>query len=70
MKDFLKELQLHTLRGDIQQIGMETDYNKRGIRNILQKRFINLNSNVTLNDFNKVLSEEYKKVETWRAAKA
>lgn len=63
----MKELRIHTLRGDIQQIGMESDYNKLGIRSILEKRYVNLDSDITEDEFNRILSEEYKKVETWRA---
>lgn len=63
----MKELRIHTLRGDIQQIGMESDYNKRGIRSILGKRYVNPDSGITEEEFNLILSEEYKKVETWRS---
>jgi len=38
--DLTAELRLHTLRGDIQQIGMESDYNKLGIRRILEQRYV------------------------------
>lgn len=62
----MKELRIHTLRGDIQQIGMESNYNKLGIRSILEKRYVNLDSDITEEEFNQILSEEYKKVETWR----
>lgn len=66
----MKELRIHTLRGDIQQIGMESSYNKRGIRSILEKRYVNLDSDITGDEFNWILSEEYKKVETWRPRQA
>jgi len=62
----MKELRIHTLRGDIQQIGMESNYNKLGICSILEKRYVNLDSDITEDEFNRILSEEYKKVETWR----
>lgn len=63
----MKELRIHTLRGDIQQIGMESSYNKLGIRTILEKRYVNLDSDITEDEFNQILSDEYKKVETWRS---
>jgi len=63
----MKELRLHTLRGDIQQIGMESDYNKRGIRKILERRYVHgAEIPVTQAEFDSVLDEEYKKVEAWR----
>ena len=66
----MKELRFHTLRGDIQQIGMETDYNKRGIRNILEQRYVRgTEIPITQTEFDSVLDEEYKKVQAWRADK-
>ena len=66
----MKELRLHTLRGDIQQIGMESDYNKRGIRHILERRYVRgAEFPVTQAEFDGVLDEEYKKVEAWRAGR-
>ena len=62
----MKELKMHTLRGDIQQIGMESNYNKRGIRSIMEQRYVNADSDITQDEFNRILSEEYKKVEAWR----
>ena len=64
----MKELRIHTLRGDIQQIGMESDYNKRGIRKILEQRYVHgTESPVTQAEFDSALDDEYKKVEAWRA---
>ena len=64
----MKELRLHTLRGDIQQIGMETDYNKRDIRSILERRYVHgAEIPVSQAEFDSVLTEEYKKVAAWRA---
>ena len=64
----MKELRFHTLRGDIQQIGMESDYNKLGIRKILQARYVHgTETPITQTEFNSVLDEEYEKVEAWRA---
>ena len=67
----MKELRLHTLRGDIQQIGMESDYNKRGIKEILYQRYVHGTENpITGEEFTSVLEEEYKKVEAWRRQQA
>ena len=65
----MKELRMHTLRGDIQQIGMETGYNKCGIRSILEQRYVNADSVITEDEFSRILIEEYKKVEAWRSSK-
>ena len=66
----MKELRLHTLRGDIQQIGMESDYNKCGIRKILERRYVyGAEIPGTQEEFDNTLDEEYKKVEAWRANK-
>ena len=62
----MKELKMHTLRGDIQQIGTKSSYNKRGIRSILEQRYVNADSDITQDEFNRILTEEYKKVEAWR----
>ena len=63
----MKELRLHTLRGDIQQIGMETDYNKLGIHKILEKQYVrDSKGSLTQAEFDSVLDEEYKKVSAWR----
>jgi len=63
----MKELRIHTLRGDIQQIGMESDFNKRGIRHILFSRYVHgTEIPVTREEFDSVLDEEYKKVQAWR----
>jgi len=58
-QDFLRELQLHTLIGDIQQSGMD-GMSKHGIRRLLQDRYSGLP------EFEEVLTREYKKVEAWR----
>ena len=59
-QDFMKELRLHTLIGDIQSCGMD-GMNKHGIRRLLQDRYSDLP------EFEEVLAREYAKVETWRA---
>ena len=65
----MKELRLHTLRGDIQTCGTD-GMNKRGIRGLLQNRYVNLDTDITIDEFNNVLNEEYAKVEAWRERKA
>jgi len=64
----MKELRLHTLRGDIQSCGMD-GMNERGIRRLLELRYVNLNSDITIDEFDRVLVEEYGKVEAWRASR-
>ena len=59
-QDFLRELRLGTLVGDIRQCGME-GMKKHGIRRLLQARYSDLP------EFEEVLGREYKKVEAWRA---
>ena len=63
----LKELQIHTLRGDIQQLGMETWFNELGIRNTLFYRYLKPWGYLTRSEFDAILSEEYEKVEDWRS---
>jgi hypothetical protein len=62
-----RDLQLHTLAGDIQSIGMD-GYSKRGIRNILINRYVRLDTEISTVDFDEVLDEQYAKVEEWRAS--
>ncbi len=62
----MKELRLHTLRGDIQSCGMD-GLSKLGIRQILQSRYVNLDSDITLDEFNQILNEQYEKVKAWRS---
>jgi hypothetical protein len=56
----MKELRLHTLRGDIQQCGMD-GMNEQGIRRLLKARYADLP------EFEETLAREYAKVEAWRA---
>ena len=67
MTELMKDIALHPLRGDIQQIGMETDYNKLGLRKILERRFVrDTKGSLPQAEFDSVLEEEYKKVTIWR----
>ncbi len=62
-----KELRLHTLRGDIQICGMD-GLSKEGICDILYRRYIHDKEiPVTELEFITTLTEEYAKVEAWRA---
>ena len=62
----MKELQLHTLRGDIQSCGMD-GLSKKGIRQLLFARYVHtLDTPITKDEFNDVLDEQYTKVEAWR----
>ena len=63
------ELALHTLRGIIQELGMDSSYNKRRIRKCLEFRYVHGEGKpVTQAEFDSVLDEEYKKVVDWRKA--
>lgn len=64
----MKELTLHTLRGDIQGSGMD-GMNKRGIKGLLFSRYVNAERKVTKDEFNSTLDTEYAKVEAWRERK-
>jgi len=64
----MKELRLHTLRGDIQTCGMD-GMNERGIRRLLELRYVNLNSDIAIDEFDRILDEEYGKVEAWRVSR-
>lgn len=62
----MKELRLHTLRGDIQSCGMD-GLSKKGIRQLLFSRYVHgTEIPITGDEFNNVLAEEYQKVEAWR----
>ena len=58
----MKELKIHTLRGDIQQIGRESSYNRNGIRAILARRYVNQEGEITRDEFEQILAEEYSKI--------
>lgn len=63
-----KELNIHTLVGDIQESGM-TGMSKRQIRRFLEKRYVNLETDITEEDFSETLDREYDKVLAWRTSK-
>ncbi len=66
----LKELQLHTLRGDIQSCGMD-GLSKEGNRKILYSRYVHgTEIPVSKQEFNTILTTEYEKVEAWRIRQA
>ena len=65
----MKELRLHTLRGDVQSCGMD-GMSKKGIRDLLFARYVRHGENpVTQDEFTDALDEEYAKVEAWRVRK-
>ena len=69
MELIMKDLRIHTLRGDIQTCGMD-GLSKKGIRELLFSRYVHGSEiPVTENEFTAVLDEEYKKVEAWRKSK-
>lgn len=67
----MKELRLHTLRGDIQACGMD-GMTKTGVQRLLEDRYVNPDNNIpiTIEIFYHILDEEYKKVEAWRTKAA
>lgn len=66
MELMMKELRLHTLRGDIQSCGMD-GMSMKGIRELLYGRYTgNGETPVSSEEFDRVLKEEYQKVEAWR----
>jgi len=68
MKNFMKELRIHTLIGDIQQCGVD-GMNKKGIQEQLAQQYVNPDSDITMNEFGNILDREYAKVEAWRASR-
>ena len=64
----MKELRLHTLRGDVQSCGMD-GMSKKGIKDLLYARYVRRENPITQEDFMEVLDAEYAKVEMWRTRK-
>ena len=66
----MKELQLHTLRGDIQSCGKD-GLSKEGIRRILYSRYVHgTEIPISRQEFSTILTTEYEKVEAWRIRQA
>lgn len=55
-----KELRIHTLRGDIQEL-MISGFTKHATAEYLEKRFVTPGGELTADDFYRVLNEEYSK---------
>jgi hypothetical protein len=68
MDDFTKELRLHTLRGDLQQMGME-GFGKAAMRRQLKGHYVTEDSGIGGEEFEAVLADEYAKVKAWRIAR-
>jgi hypothetical protein len=68
MDDFMKEMRLHTLRGDLQQMGME-GFGKAAMRRRLKSRYVTEDSGIGGEEFEAVLAEEHAKVRAWHIAK-
>ncbi len=67
MKPTMKELRLHTLRGDVIFCGKD-GLSKEGIWNILFRQYVRDDKNpITEEEFSAVVAEEYAKVEAWRS---
>ena len=62
----MRELRLHTLRGDIQSCGMD-GLSKSGVKQVLFRRYVHsAEIPITSDEFNRVLDTEYEKVQAWR----
>lgn len=55
-----KELQIHTLRGDIQEL-IINGFTKYGTAEYLEKRYVKSGGELTTDDFYRILNEEYDK---------
>lgn len=64
----IRELRLHSLRGDIQQCGME-GLNKLGLRHLLEPQYVHAGSEINAVEFTQILEEEYPKIMKWRVKK-
>ncbi len=62
----MKALRIHSLRGDIHACGRD-GLSKKGIKSVLHQRYVyGTEIPVTSGEFNRILDEEYTKVEDWR----
>jgi hypothetical protein len=68
MDDFTKELRIHTLRGDLQQMGMER-FGKAAMRRHLKDSYVTDGSGITDEEFEAVLAGEFAKVKAWHIAR-
>jgi len=66
IKPTKNDVLVHALRGDIQTEGM-VGLDKQKLRQFLGLRYANPDNNITLEEFNRILDEEYAKVERWRS---
>jgi hypothetical protein len=66
MNDLNKELRMHTLRGDLQSMGM-AGLGKAAMRRQLRHRYVTPESDISEAEFEATLAEEYAKVAAWRA---
>jgi hypothetical protein len=55
-----KELRIHTLRGDVQEL-MMSGFTKYGTAEYLEKRFVTPGGEITADEFYRILNEEYSK---------
>jgi len=61
----MKELMLHTLKGDIYTCGKD-GMTKIGIKRFLENRYVNIDTDICEAEFNNILDEQYEKVKAWR----
>lgn len=65
MKPTMKELRIHTLRGDIQVCG-EGGLSRNGIWTLLFRIYVRGDNPIPEEEFSAVMAEEYAKVEAGR----
>jgi hypothetical protein len=68
MEDLMKEMRIHTLRGDLQSMGMAS-HRKAAMRRQLKSRYVAPEGGITEAEFEAALAEEYAKVAAWRAGR-
>jgi hypothetical protein len=65
MGDLMKEMELHTLAGDIQSIGMK-GRTKAATARLLRPRYVSPETGISEAEFAAALDEQFAKVTAWR----
>jgi hypothetical protein len=64
MEELMKEIEAHTLIGDVQEMGM-AGFGKAAIRKQLKSRYTGKDEAMTGAEFEAILSAEFAKVASW-----
>jgi hypothetical protein len=64
MNGLNKEMRMHTLRGDLQEMGM-AQFSKAAMRRQLKHRYVTEDGGITDAEFEAILSEEHAKARAW-----